>query len=93
MKETISKLVNTMAVLNTFANLKFRWEDEGRYEDFNEYANVMLNSVKKAINKDVKLVKGTKRPFGIVFEMEGVKFNLFLKSNNRGYWLACSKLV
>ena len=91
MKETISKLVNAMTVLNTFVNLKWRWLDEGRYEDFNEYAKVMLSSVKKATGKDIELMCGTKRPFGIIFKMDGVKLKLFLKSDNRGYWLACGK--
>ncbi len=89
MKTTITNLVNNNSVLNTFINLKFRWEDEGRYENFNDYANVMLKSVEKATGENVKLVKGTKRPFGIVFEMNGKKLKLFLKTNGRSCWLAC----
>lgn len=89
MKELITNLVNNNSVLNTFINLKFRWEDEGRYENFNDYANVMLKSVEKATGENVTLVKGTKRPFGIVFEMKGKKLKLFLKMNGRSCWLAC----
>ncbi len=92
MKTTLTKLVNNNSVLNTFVNLKFRWEDEGRYENFNDYANVMLKSVEKATGENVKLVKGTKRPFGIVFEMNGKKLKLFLKMSGRGCWLACASV-
>lgn len=90
MMELISNLVNNNSVLNTFINLKFRWEDEGRYENFNDYANVMLKSVEKATSENVTLVKGTKRPFGIVFEMNGKKLKLFLKMDGRSCWLACA---
>ena len=92
MKATLTNLVNSSAVLNTFINLKFRWEDEGKYENFNDYAEVMIEAIKKETKKDVKLVKGTKRPFGVSFEMEGLKFNLFLKTNGRSAWLACKKI-
>ena len=91
MKTTLNNLVNSSTVLNTFINLKFRWEDEGKYENFNDYAKVMIQAIKKETKKDVKLIKGTKRPFGVSFEMEGLKFNLFLKTNGRSVWLACKK--
>lgn len=92
MKTTLTNLVNSSAVLNTFINLKFRWEDEGKYENFNDYAKVMIQAIKKETKKNVKLIKGTKRPFGVSFEMEGLKFNLFLKTNGRSAWLACKKI-
>ena len=92
MKATLTNLVNSSAVLNTLINLKFRWEDEGKYENFNDYAEVMIEAIKKETKKDVKLVKGTKRPFGVSFEMEGLKFNPFLKTNGRSAWLACKKI-
>lgn len=92
MKTTLTNLVNSSAVLNTFINLKFRWEDEGKYENFNDYAKVMIEAIKKETKKNVKLIKGTKRPFGVSFEMEVLKFNLFLKTNGRSAWLACKKI-
>lgn len=91
MKETIKKLVNSYSVLNTFANLKYRWLDEAGYEDFNEYAKVMQKSVEKEIGQSIKLIKGTQRPFGIMFELNGENLKLFMKSNNQSYWLACAK--
>ena len=91
MKTILTNLVNSSKVLNTFVNLKYRWEDERGYENFNEYAKVMVQAIEKETKKDIKLIKGTKRPFGVSFEIEGLKFNLFLKSNDRSAWLACKK--
>ena len=92
MKTILTNLVNSSKVLNTFINLKYRWEDERGYENFNDYAKVMAQVIEKEIKKDVKLIKGTKRPFGVSFEIDGLKFNLFLKTNGRSAWLACKRI-
>ena len=92
MKTTLTNLVNSSEVLNTFINLKYRWEDEKGYENFDDYAKVMIQVIEKETNKDVKLIKGTKHPFGVIFEIEGLKFNLFLKTNGHSAWLACKKI-
>jgi len=92
MKTILINLVNSSKVLNTFINLKSRWEDEKSYENFDDYANVMIQAIKKETKKDIKLIKGTKRPFGVSFEIEGIKFNLFLKTTGRSAWLACKKI-
>ena len=92
MKTILTNLVNSSKVLNTFINLKYRWEDERGYENFNDYAKVMAQAVEKETKKDIKLIKGTKRPFGVSFEIDGMKFNLFLKSNGKSAWLACKKI-
>ena len=92
MKAILTNLVNSSKVLNTFINLKYRWEDERGYENFNDYAKVMAHAVEKETKKDIKLIKGTKRPFGVSFEIEGLKFNLFLKTSGRSAWLACKKI-
>ena len=92
MKTILTNLVNSSKVLNTFINLKYRWEDERGYENFNDYAKVMAQVIEKETNKDIKLIKGAKRPFGVSFEIDGMKFNLFLKTNGRSAWLACKKI-
>ena len=92
MKTIITNIVNSSTVLNTFINLKFRWDDEKKYENFDDYAKAMIQSIKKETKKDVKLIKGTKRPFGVIFEIDGLKLNLFLKTNGRYAWLACKKI-
>ena len=92
MKTILTNLVNSSKVLNTFINLKYRWEDERGYENFNDYAKVMAQAIEKETKKDIKLIKGTRRPFGISFEIDGMKFNLFLKTNGRSAWLACKRI-
>ena len=67
MKTILTNLINSSNVLNTFINLKYRWEDEKRYENFDDYAKVMIHAIEKETNKDIKLIKGTKRPFGVIF--------------------------
>ena len=92
MKTIISNLVNSSIVLNTFINLKFRWDDERKHENFDDYAKAIIQSIKNETKKDVKLIKGMKRPFGVSFEIDGLKLNLFLKTNGRSAWLACKKI-
>lgn len=92
MKTILTNLVNSSKVLNTFINLKYRWEDERGYENFNDYAKVMAQAIENETKKDIKLIKGTRRPFGVSFEIDGMKFNLFLKINGRSAWLACKKI-
>ena len=92
MKTILTNLVNSSKVLNTFVNLKYRWEDERGYENLNDYAKIMVQAIEKETKKDIKLIKGTKRPFGVSFEIEGLKFNLFLKSSGRSVWLACKRI-
>ena len=92
MKTILTNLVNSSKVLNTFINLKYRWEDERGYENFNDYAKVMAQAIEQETKKDIKLIKGTKRPFGVSFEIEGLKFNLFLKTNGSSAWLPCKKI-
>ena len=93
MKTILTNLVNSSKVLNTFINLKYLWEDEKRYENFDDYANVMIQAIEKETKKDIKLIKGAKRPFGgVSLEIERLKFNLFLNANGRSALLACKKI-
>ena len=92
MKTILTNLVNSSKVLNTFINLKYLWEDERWYKNFNDFAKIMIHAIEKETKKDVKLIKGTKHPFGVSFEIEGLKFNIFLKTNGRSAWLAYKKI-
>ena len=51
MKTTLTNLVNSSKVLNTFINLKYLWEDERWYENFDDYTKIMIQSIKKG-NKE-----------------------------------------
>ena len=57
-----------------------RWQDEGRYEDINEYAKPLQPIANKA---GVKIVKMTKRPFGCIFAVGEKQFAL--TCNSRAY--------
>lgn len=52
-----------------------RWQDEKKYEDFQEYSDAMhLNFTeycKELIMQNAVYIKCQKRPFGIVFDFEG----------------------
>ena len=54
MKTILTNLVNSSKVLNTFVNLKYRWEDERGYENFNDYAKVMAQAIEKETKKDIQ---------------------------------------
>ena len=91
--EQLKALVNNDNVFNTFFNLSERWEDEKYYEDFNDYVKAMKHSVEKVIG-EVIIVKGSKRPFGLVFAFDnGRKMaHVYLKHNNTSAWLAAKIL-
>ena len=52
----------------TFSNLYGRWLDECKYEDINDYKNVIVSAIGKAL-PDLQMtdIKATKRPFGMTF--------------------------
>ena len=92
MKTILTNFVDSSNVLNTFINIKYLWENERWYKNFDDYTEVMIQSIKKETQKDVKLIKGTKRPFGVSLDIKGLKFNLFLKTSGRSAWLPCKKI-
>ena len=59
MKTILTNLVDSSKVLNTFINLKYRWEDERWYKNFDDYTKVMIQIIKKETKKDVKPINGT----------------------------------
>ena len=92
-KETVTKIVNDEKLLNLLCNLDSRWNDEKEYEDWKEYSDLIKSNVEFIIfDIDYKFVKATKRPFGLVIEIENVKVNFFLKKS-RGYVNLAAKVV
>ena len=72
---TISDQINLFATQEFFdllCNLKFRWDDEKDYEDFNDYIKVIKD-------KYPEIIKVTKRPFGIVRKFNDIPYQLYLK--------------
>lgn len=77
-REKIIKVINDQQTLNVFANLYSRWQDERKFESFDEYVKVMAEKVSE-ICGSISDLKGSKAPFGLHFSMGGQKFYIFLK--------------
>lgn len=78
-KANISKVLNNEKAINTFCYLYGRWQDEKEYEDFNDYIKAMMNFMPNGAT----LVKGTKRPFGVVINYGGATIHIALKLSGR----------
>lgn len=69
--ENLKQIVNNSEVSNLFFNLYDRWRDECPYEDINDYAKVIMQQLTKSFPKyNIKLVKPSKKPFGVVINMD-----------------------
>ena len=51
MKTILTNFVDSSNVLNTFINIKYLWENERWYKNFDDYTEVMIQSIKKG-NKE-----------------------------------------
>ena len=71
---------------NLFTNLFCRWLDECKYEDINDYKDVIVKAVKKAVNIEMTDITATKRPFGIRFTTpnDGKRWKLYHTMRNYG---------
>lgn len=61
------------AKADLLANLAGRWADEHRYENINDYADV----IRRGLRMEFTLVRMTKRPFGFEFTHSAVPGNLY----------------
>lgn len=74
-RQNVINVLNNRQTLEHFLYLYERWQDEKEYEDFNDYVTSMMQSMPKGAT----LVKGTKRPFGVVINYGGNKVHISLK--------------
>jgi hypothetical protein len=81
-KNVVKGLFENKKFENVFVNLYTRWMDEKEYEDIKDYEKVLTPYV-EGIGGEV--IKMTKRPFGIQFKLEGVKYHFFLTLKQYGY--------
>ena len=83
--ERITNIINSKEIGNLFFNLYDRWRDECEYEDINEYAKVIVDRIAKLFPQyNVKLVKPSKRPFGVVISVNGeYTFRFYVKIKGR----------
>jgi hypothetical protein len=63
------KRINAMfsTIQGLLQNLWARWQDEGKYENIDDYGKVIA----KNLPKGFKLSRMTKRPFGFEFSING----------------------
>lgn len=61
--EFVRTVINDDNVLDAFAYLYFRWQDECMYEDINEYGKSLCERISKIENVD--FVEATSEPFGV----------------------------
>ena len=74
-RQNVINVLNNRPTLEQFMYLYERWQDEKEYEDFNDYVTIMM----KYMPEGATLVKGTKRPFGVVINYGGKKVHISIK--------------
>ena len=81
--EKIKNIINNDKVGQAFYNLFDRWQDEQEYEDINEYGKAIHNTIMRQYPEyDVRLVKTTKEPFGVVIEVDDKKVHIYVELKN-----------
>jgi hypothetical protein len=64
-----------LAMQETFSYLWGRWQDEGKYENWNDYENhlrkVFDEKIISAQATNAVFIKANKRPFSVTFDFEG----------------------
>lgn len=88
-RQNVINVLNNRPTLECFYYLYERWQDEKEYEDFNDYVKVMM----KYMPEGATLVKGTKRPFGVVINYGGNKIHISLKLRSKDVILTAKNLV
>jgi len=63
--------------IDTLEYLYDRWQDEKKYEDFNEYIKTMQSK----LHNDFKFIKMTKQPFQINFKFNGKEYGIKVTAN------------
>lgn len=90
--EKVNSVITNENVQNAFYNLYDRWEDEGRYEDINDYGKALFGCINKNCPNAVATYVGvTKKPFGIKFGVDDKCFHLYVKVSG-GYLVLSCKL-
>ena len=91
--EKAKSVITNKNVQSAFFNLYDRWEDEGRYEDINDYGKALFKAISKNCpNVEAIYVGVTKKPFGVKYNIDGVTFYLFVKVEGEYLTLNCRAL-
>ena len=87
--ERIKSILNNKTYSEMMCNLYDRWRDEYGYEDINDYAKVIIAKLTALFpSYNIKLVKPSKRPFGVAITING-EYSLMLGVKVRGSYLVC----
>lgn len=81
-KEAYKKMAEE-GVMELLGQLAARWADEYKYEDIEEYRQVLAKRTPY-----VKVTKMSKRPFGFIFQAEDMKVHVFIKKSAQGWGYA-----
>lgn len=92
LRKLANRLVNNHILLQRMTYLADRWQDESKYEDFNDYAKMMHKYVCESSGYELEFVKATEIPFGIMFKYNNELVHLYVKSDSRYQWLAINKM-
>ena len=87
--ERIKSILNNKTYSEMMCNLYDRWRDEYEYEDINDYAKVIIAKLTALFpSYNIKLVKPSKRPFGVAITING-EYSLMLGVKVKGSYLVC----
>jgi hypothetical protein len=87
--ERIKSILNNETYSEMMFNLYDRWRDEYEYEDIKDYAKVIIDKLTTLFpSYNIKLVKPSKRPFGVAITING-EYSLMLGVKVKGGYLVC----
>lgn len=91
--EKAKSVITNKNVQKAFFNLYDRWEDEGRYEDINDYGKALFGAISKNCPSVGAIYVGvTKKPFGVKYNIDGLTFCLYVKVEGEYLTLNCRAL-
>lgn len=91
MSNKLDKILNDSELLHFMAYLYDRWQEECKFESFEEYEKAIKQKVPKV--EGLEFIKAKKRPFGFEISLEGEKYMVYLKHYKRGYFSLVAKTI
>ena len=86
-------ILNNNDLLNYLYDLKFRWDNEKEFEDWDDYESAMKKFLAN-MKAECKFICGNKRPFGFRIELDdGAKVNIFVKNKGGNTICLATKAV
>jgi len=76
----VGPLLNSTKFVEDLAYLWVRWQDEGKYEGWAGYEEVL----KRHVPKDCTFVRSTKRPMGLVYRVPKISRPIHIFGKARG---------